>query len=90
MPSGCIMGTCPVCNEHVWEDEWDMVGDIIVHADCKVNYKRSVSEAIKDLEEKYGTKELEAAFIQWYAAMRRKKVEGGGTDAGQTTSNNEN
>jgi hypothetical protein len=48
------------------------------------------SEAIKALEAEYGTKLLETAFIQWYAAAMRKRVEGGGTDAGQTTSNNEN
>ncbi len=32
MASGCIMGTCPVCDELVWEDDWDIIDDIIIHA----------------------------------------------------------
>jgi len=36
MASGCIMEIqCLVCGEIVWEDEWDMHGEIIVHRWCK-------------------------------------------------------
>lgn len=36
--SGCILGNCPVCDELVWEDEWDIFDDIIMHEDCKKAY----------------------------------------------------
>ena len=38
MASGCIIGTCPVCGEIVWEDEWDIVGNIIIHERCRKAY----------------------------------------------------
>lgn len=39
--SGCILGECPVCNELVWEDEWDMAGEVIVHSFCKRKYRNN-------------------------------------------------
>lgn len=35
MASGCILGKCPICNDHIWEDEWDMYADTILHERCK-------------------------------------------------------
>jgi hypothetical protein len=35
MASGAILGICPVCNEHIWEDQWDIYEDTIIHEDCK-------------------------------------------------------
>lgn len=38
MASGCIIGTCALCKEFVWEDEdWDFVNDNInnvYHLEC--------------------------------------------------------
>ncbi|NFO03149.1 hypothetical protein FDB23_03315 [Clostridium botulinum] len=35
MASGCIIGICPVCDDVIWEDQWYMIGDTIVHEKCK-------------------------------------------------------
>lgn len=36
MASGCILGECPVCNDHIYEDEWDLNKfDQLVHERCK-------------------------------------------------------
>ncbi|MBW6409003.1 hypothetical protein [Clostridium weizhouense] len=35
MASGCIIGTCPVCDDVIWEDQWNIVGDTIIHEECK-------------------------------------------------------
>ena len=55
MTSGCIMGNCPVCDDLVWEGEWDMVdeGDklIFVHPECK-SKANSILLRIKKLEKK--------------------------------------
>ena len=37
MASGCIMGECWVCDELVWEDEWLVYNDLIIHEKCKRN-----------------------------------------------------
>ena len=64
MASGCLMGTCFVCDDLVWEDEWDMVGDRIIHEECKSiailtdyrdkvdhhHHKRKINEIKEDLE----------------------------------------
>lgn len=36
MASGCIFGTCWVCNELVWEDEaeYDFDNNLVVHKRC--------------------------------------------------------
>jgi hypothetical protein len=34
--SGCIQGTCPICDEFIWEDEevaWDE-DDVFYHKEC--------------------------------------------------------
>ena len=33
---GCIVGECPICEEWIYEDEWEITGDIMHHEDCKV------------------------------------------------------
>lgn len=38
MASGCILGECPVCGDLVWEDEWDIIHDTILHERCKQNW----------------------------------------------------
>lgn len=38
MASGAILGKCPVCNEHIWEDEWDICDDTILHERCKAEF----------------------------------------------------
>lgn len=40
MASGCIMGTCPECGDLVWEDDWIMYDDKIMHPDCRRSYIR--------------------------------------------------
>lgn len=54
MASGCIMGDCPVCDELVWEDNWDLVDGedlIFVHTECK-SKANGLLLRIKRLEEK--------------------------------------
>ena len=41
MASGCIIDTCPVCNEIVWEDEWRIFEGIIMHPWCVSDYIKS-------------------------------------------------
>jgi len=40
MASGCIMGTCLICKEYIYEDELDVVGDNdnFIHNRCKGEY----------------------------------------------------
>ena len=38
MASGCIIGECPVCGDLIWEDQWDIVGDVIIHESCRKAY----------------------------------------------------
>ena len=33
---GCIVGECPICGDHIWEDEWKITDKIMHHEDCKV------------------------------------------------------
>ena len=47
MASGCILGDCPVCGDLIYEDEWDIIDDIIIHEDCKKQY----------IQDKYGMSE---------------------------------
>ena len=62
MASGCIMGDCPVCEELVWEDDWDMIDPgpeellIFIHPECK-GKANGLLIRIKRLEEK--VKQLE-------------------------------
>jgi hypothetical protein len=35
MASGCIMGTCPICDDFVYEDEWVFYGDEMIHESCR-------------------------------------------------------
>ena len=35
MASGCLMGVCPACDELIWEDQWDMLNDTIIHESCR-------------------------------------------------------
>ena len=37
MASGCIISMAyPECDDIVWEDEWDMVKDTIIHSKCRM------------------------------------------------------
>ena len=65
MASGCIMGTCPVCDELVWEDEWDMIDDIIIHASCRRRY----------IKEKYGMNEKQFLRLCGTAELRKEITE---------------
>ena len=38
MASGCIIDTCPVCDDLVWEDEWRIFDNIIMHSRCTSDY----------------------------------------------------
>jgi len=40
MASGCIIDTCPECGELVWEDEWRIFNDIIIHSRCVPKYTK--------------------------------------------------
>ncbi|WP_020615769.1 hypothetical protein [Paenibacillus daejeonensis] len=35
MASGCILGVCFVCNDHVYEDQLGWSGDRMKHTTCK-------------------------------------------------------
>ncbi len=61
MASGCIMGTCPVCDELVWEDDWDIIDDIIIHAGCRRGY----------IKNKYGMNEKQ--FLRLCGASELRK-----------------
>ena len=41
MASGGIIDTCPICNELIWEDEWRIFEDIIMHSWCVRGYLKS-------------------------------------------------
>lgn len=64
MASGCIMGDCPcpVCDELVWEDDWDYVDTgkelIFIHPECK-GKANGLMLRIKKLEDK--VEQLEAS-----------------------------
>ncbi len=48
MSSGCILGVCPACGENIYEDEWAIVEDVIIHERCRQAYIRQkfhISEA---------------------------------------------
>jgi hypothetical protein len=38
MASGAILGVCPVCEDVIWEDEWDIYEDTMIHEDCKSKF----------------------------------------------------
>lgn len=63
MASGCIMGNCPVCDELVWEGDWDFIDTgkelIMVHPECKGKANGLILR-IKKLEEKIGQLEKQA------------------------------
>jgi hypothetical protein len=59
------MGTCPVCDELVWEDEWDMIDDIIIHASCRRRY----------IKEKYGMNEKQFLRLCGTAELRKEITE---------------
>lgn len=40
MASGCIMGYCTVCEEIVWEDDWDYYNNEIIHPKCALKHKK--------------------------------------------------
>jgi predicted nucleic acid-binding Zn ribbon protein len=42
MASGCIIGECPVCGEHIYEDEWLLVDDVLIHEECRHKNKKHV------------------------------------------------
>lgn len=35
MPCGCIVGECPVCKDDIYDDEFMLVGDVMIHERCK-------------------------------------------------------
>lgn len=62
MASGCIIDTCPVCNEIIWEDEWRIFDDVIMHSWC-------VSGFIKD---KHGMNESQ--FLRLCGAQELRQA----------------
>lgn len=38
MASVAILGTCPVCDEFIWEDDWDIYYDVMMHEECKAKF----------------------------------------------------
>jgi len=36
MANGAIVGECPICDEWIYEDEWELTGNIMHHDFCKV------------------------------------------------------
>lgn len=50
MASGAILATCWVCEEVVWEDEWYLFKDSIIHEECLA---RAIKETTKLSTEQY-------------------------------------
>ena len=60
MASGCILGTCWVCNELIWENEpWEIYKDDLIHRECK-SRAGGLNKRIKELEEKVNKLECES------------------------------
>jgi len=48
--SGAILGTCPICNKLISEDDWDIYGDNMIHSECK---SKTVSKTMRISQEHY-------------------------------------
>lgn len=65
MASGCILGECPVCGNLIYEDEWTIIDDTIVHEDCKEQYmikKYGMNE--EQLQRLYGAREIKKQIAE--------------------------
>ena len=53
MANGCIVGECPVCDELIFEDEWTLLGDIMLHERClcRASNEQEKDRKIKELEQ---------------------------------------
>lgn len=69
------MGTCPVCDELVWEDEWDIIDDSIIHAACRGEY----------IKKKHGMNEKQFLRL-WGADELRKEIRATMEDLSNTAS----
>lgn len=52
MASGSILGECTVCNDLIWEDEIDFVGDLMLHDRCKKAYIKGTYHMTEEQFEK--------------------------------------
>jgi hypothetical protein len=68
MASGCIIGECPVCGEHIYEDEWLLVDDVLIHEECRHKNKKHV-RIMRDLQKRLLAAEKE---IKVYRNALRK------------------
>ena len=69
--SGCIMGTCPVCDENVWEDEWRIFDDIIIHSRCTSDYlKRRHGMNESQFLRLCGAQELRKEILDTHATLK--------------------
>lgn len=59
MASGCIMGDCASCGDIVWEDEWTLAGDDLIHERCKPEwYIKRYHLSEDQFKRLYGSSEL--------------------------------
>lgn len=51
MASGTIIATCPVCGDHIWEDQkWCFVNNnIIKHEECDIKNILKILKVIEEL-----------------------------------------
>ena len=66
MAGGCIIGTCPVCDDLVFEDEWQMTNDEkIVHEKCLLHaeFNQEETDIIADLQKRLDEKDKQVASL---------------------------
>lgn len=71
MASGCIIDTCPVCDGIVWEDEWRLFDNIIMHPWCVPKYtKRKYGMNENQFLRLCGAQELRQAILDTQATFK--------------------
>ena len=62
MASGCLIDTCPIRTDLIWEDEWDLVDDTFIHDRCKGRY----------IKQKFGMKEEQFLRLCGVSELRKE------------------
>lgn len=85
MACGCIVGKCPICEEWIYEDEWEITGDIMHHYDCTITKFVTQFAKLSIEEQKHAlnknriavkveeAKELAIALLSMCEKMEEKK-----------------
>jgi len=65
MASGVILGNCPVCDELVWEDDWEIIDNTFIHEGCRKSY----------IKMKYGMNEEQFLRLCGASVLRKEIME---------------